>query len=289
MKWYYPFIALPIYLLFSLPLWMLYGLSTFLYWVMYYVIAYRKKVVRENLNNAFPQKSKEELLAIEQEYYKHMVDVIIETLKLTTISAKELQKRVVFKNPELVQSIIANGQSFVFVLGHQGNWEWSGPSYASLTIGELHGIYHPLSNTFFNWLIIKIRSRHGLKLVAMNQVMRLMAGFKNKPSGIAFIADQTPMPETAYWTTFLNQDTPVFVGTEKIARRFDYPVVYASNKKLKRGHYEIEFSIITYTPATTPEGWITEQHTQLLEKDIINQPAYWLWSHKRWKHKRVTS
>ena len=286
MKWYYPVVALPIYLLFSLPLWMLYGLSTLLYGVMYHVVGYRKNVVRNNLNNAFPQKSQKELLAIEREYYKHMVDVIVETLKLTTISAKALQKRVVFKNPELVKSIMDSGQSFVFVLGHQGNWEWSGPAYATLNIGELNGIYHPLSNAFFNWLIIKIRSRHGLKLVAMSQVMRVMAGFKHKPSGMAFIADQTPMPETAYWTTFLNQDTPVFVGTEKIARRFNYPVVYASNKKVKRGHYEIEFRIITNTPAETPEGWITEQHTQLLQQDIINQPAYWLWSHKRWKHQR---
>jgi KDO2-lipid IV(A) lauroyltransferase len=126
-----------------------------------------------------------------------------------------------------------------------------------------------------------------MKLIPMQQTMRALSELKNTFTGIAFIADQTPAPENAYWIQFLHQDTPVFVGTEKIARRFDYPVVYVSTKKLKRGRYELTFQIITLQSGSTNEGWITREHTRLLENDINNQPAIWLWSHRRWKHKRV--
>lgn len=285
MKWYYPIIALPIYLLCSLPLWALYGVSTGLYWILYYAIGYRKKVVRQNLRNSFPEKSEVEILLIERAYYKHMVDVIVETLKLATLSKNQLKKRVRFTNIELITQLEKEKQSYVFVLGHQGNWEWCGPAFASYGIGTLYGIYHPLSNSFFNWLMIKIRTRHGMKLVPMNQVMRGMAKLKEEFAGMAFIADQTPAPETAFWTTFLNQETPVFVGTEKLAKRFNFPVIYASNTKVKRGYYHIEFKLLSANPSATTNGWITEQHTRFLEQDIRANPANWLWSHRRWKHK----
>lgn len=286
MKWYYPIIALPIYLLFSLPLWALYGLSTFLFWILYYLIGYRKKVVRENLKKSFPQKHQTELLLIEKQYYKHMVDVIIETLKLTTISKRQLMQRVSFKNLELIEQLKKENRSYVFVLGHQGNWEWCGPAFALHQVSTLYGIYHPLSNRFFDWLMVNIRTRHGMKLVPMSQVMRSMNKLKVEFAGLAFIADQTPLPETAYWTNFLHQDTPVFVGTEKLAKRFNFPVIYASNQKVKRGYYQIEFKLLSNNPAQTNEGWITTEHTKMLETDINQNPSYWLWSHRRWKHKR---
>jgi KDO2-lipid IV(A) lauroyltransferase len=287
MKWYYPILAFPLYLLFSLPLWLLYGLSTVVYVILYYLIGYRKKVVRTNLANSFPDKTQKERMQIEKDYYKHMVDVMIETLKLLTLSRKQLSKHVVFTNLEVLKQLPNQQQPFIFVLGHQGNWEWIGPAFASLHFIQLHGLYHPLSSPFFDWLMKRIRTRHGMKLIPMQQTMRALSELKNTFTGIAFIADQTPAPENAYWLQFLHQDTPAFVGTEKIARRFDYPVVYVSTKKLKRGRYELTFQIITLQSGSTNEGWITREHTRLLENDIINQPAIWLWSHRRWKHKRV--
>ncbi len=287
MKWYYPILAFPLYLLFSLPLWLLYGLSTGVYHVLYYLIGYRKKVVRANLANAFPEKTEEERMRIEKAYYRHMVDVMIETLKLLTLSKKQLSKHVVFTNLDVLEQLPNQQQPFVFVLGHQGNWEWIGPAFASLNLIQLYGIYHPLSSPFFDWLMKRIRTRHGMKLIPMQQTMRALSELKTTFTGIAFIADQTPAPENAYWLSFLNQDTPVFIGTEKIAKRFNYPVVYTSCQKVKRGKYQLSFQIITQQSHTTVEGWITSEHSRLLEHDIKNQPAYWLWSHRRWKHKRI--
>lgn len=286
MKWFYPIIAAPIYIIFALPLFVLYGLSNFVYVILYDVVGYRKKVVFQNLRNSFPQKTEAELQAIAKRYYKHMVDVIIETLKLSTLSNAELKKRVVFKNTEIITQLQQQNKSYLFVLGHMGNWEWSGQSFSVNNLGPLYGLYHPLASPFFDWLMIKLRTRFELKLIPMQQVLRHMVGYKNTFTGTAFIADQTPSKENAYWVNFLHQDTPVFIGTEKIAKRFNYPVVYASCQKIARGYYQITFILITDNPALHPDGWITEQHTALLEQDIVNQPHIWLWSHRRWKHKR---
>ncbi|MCC7534449.1 MAG: lysophospholipid acyltransferase family protein [Bacteroidia bacterium] len=285
MKWYYPILAFPIYLLFVLPLRVLYVLSSGLYVLLYYIVKYRRNVVAQNLKNSFPDKSAKELKQIEKEYYKHMVDVIIETLKLATISKNELHKRMRFTNAEFLNKY--SNRPFLFVLGHQGNWEWSGPAFDTLNFAPLYGIYHPLSNAFFDWFMIKIRSRKGMTLVSMQQTFRKANELKDKFSILAFIADQTPMPESAYWVNFLHQETPVFVGTEKIAKRYNFPVVYVSQKKVKRGYYETTFYELTSNSSCTPDGWITAEFMKRLEHDIQNQPAYWLWSHRRWKHKRA--
>ncbi len=171
-------------------------------------------------------------------------------------------------------------------MGHWGNWEWAGNSFSLLCKHQLYVIYHPLSNTYFDGLIYRMRTRFGTKLIPMKDTYREMASKRNELNATAFIADQTPSPEGAFWTTFLNQDTPVFKGTEKIAQRMNYPVLYGRVKRLKRGYYEISAQVLFENAAKAEPDMISKSHTKALENDIIAQPEIWLWSHRRWKHKR---
>ena len=172
------------------------------------------------------------------------------------------------------------------MMGHYGNWEWAGNACSLLTQQQLYVIYHPLTNKNFNNLIVKLRTRFGTKLYAMKDTMREMIKNRHEINSTAFIADQTPAPENAYWTTFLNQDTPVFWGTEKIAQKLNLPIVYVTVNRVKRGYYVINSEILITDSKNTSEGEISELHTKKLEKDILAQPEIWLWSHRRWKHKR---
>jgi len=202
-----------------------------------------------------------------------------------------MQKHCYF-TPEakaLFDKMAAENKSIILVMGHLGNWEWAGNTFSLQLKQQLYVIYHPISNKYFDWLMFKMRSRFGTKLIPMKDTFREMLENRAELNATAFIADQTPAPESAYWTTFLNQDTPVFKGTELIARKINYPVVYATVKRLKRGYYEMHAEVLCETPKATSEGEISELHTRKLERDIIAQPEVWLWSHRRWKHKRKTA
>ena len=179
----------------------------------------------------------------------------------------------------------AEKKSVIIVMGHYGNWEWAGSTFSLVCRQQLYVIYHPLSNKYFNQLLFDMRSKFGTKLYAMKDAFKDMVNNRAEISATAFIADQTPAPEGAYWTTFLNQATPVFWGTEKIARKMDYPVVYVSVQRKKRGYYELTAETLFENPKETAVGEISEAHTRRLEADIIRQPGMWLWSHRRWKHK----
>ncbi len=182
-------------------------------------------------------------------------------------------------------------KSSIVVMGHQGNWEWAGIAFSLLCKQQLYVIYHPLSNKFFNRFMLKIRTRFHAKAIAMRETFKemLISKRSGEVSTTAFIADQTPAPENACWTQFLNQETPVFRGTELISKKLNYPVVYASIKKIKRGYYIVNAEILEEHPEQTSEGVVSELHTRQLEKNIIEQPETWLWSHRRWKHKRPTT
>lgn len=283
---YYHILASPLYLFMLLPFPVIYLISDLLYLLMFYVIGYRKKVVYTNLRNSFPDATEEKIHRIAKGYYRFMVDLFLETFKTLTMSAKQMQKRTRMADMTLVYELKERNQNFLFVMGHYGNWEWCGHSFSLHHQYQLDALYHPLSNPFFNWLTNKIRSKFGMGLIPMQSSIREMLKRKGTLSATAFIADQTPQPENAYWLSFLNQDTPVFTGTEKIAKKFNYPVVFASVKRVKRGYYSVSFAKITDDPQSTPDGYITEQHSKLLEADIIAEPETWLWSHRRWKHKR---
>lgn len=283
----YPIFALPIYLLAVLPFPLFYAFSDGLFIIGYYIIGYRKKVIHQNLRNAFPHKTASEIKAIGKNFYASMIDVFLETIKLLVMSPNSIEKRFTFKNIAILNPYFEQKQSIIFVLGHYGNWEWCGQSFHLKHQFQEDALYHPISNPFFEWLTRKLRTRFGMALIPMQVSLKEMIRRKDILTGTAFLADQTPsVKDTSHWMPFLNQDTPVFLGTEKIAKKLNRPVVFVHIKKLKRGHYEGSFTIITDQPKDTPDYWITEQHTQLLEKDIIARPDLWLWSHRRWKHKR---
>ncbi len=282
------YIFLPVlYLLSLLPFWALYGISDFLFFVVYRIAGYRKKVVYQNLKNSFPEKSEAELNAIMYKFYAFFCDLIVETLKTLTIGEKTLLKHISFDDPSLFEKYSNQQQSVIIVMGHLGNWELGGARFSLLPYHRLYVIYHPLSNKNFNNLIVHMRTRLGNRLYAMSEVLRGMVRDRGELTATAFIADQTPQPSGAYWTTFLNQDTPVFTGTEKIAQKFKYPVIYLSIKRPKRGKYNMECELLVEKPELTAENEISELHTKRLEKDIIENPEIWLWTHRRWKHKRT--
>ncbi len=282
------YIALPfLYLISLLPFWLLYRISDLFFVIIYYVLGYRKKVVMENLRNSFPDKSEKELKKIAFDFYRYLCDLFLETFKTLTISKKQMLAHCKMneETQKLFDSFYVQQRSIILVMGHFGNWEWAG-NVVDSTKHQLFVIYHQLSNKYFNELVIKMRTRFGTKLIEMKSTLRDMVTNRKELTATAFIADQTPFPENAYWTTFLNQDTPVFTGTEKIASKFNYPVIYISVKRRKRGYYEIFGELLFENPKETKEGDISEAHTRRLEKDIIEQPEIWLWSHRRWKHKR---
>lgn len=284
------YLALPfVYLVSLLPFPVLYLLSDGIYFLLYYVSGYRKNVVAENLRNAFPDKSEKEIKKIRREFYRYLCDLFLETFKTLTISKRKMVKHCSF-HPDTValfERLAADKKSAILVMGHKGNWEWAGNTFSILCSQQLYVIYHPLANPHFNSLIYKMRTRFGTRLIAMQDTFRDMLANRTEVNATAFIADQTPHPQSAHWMTFLQQDTPVFKGTEKIAQKMNQPVVYVSVQRVKRGYYTVMAELLFPQPAGTSDGEITVAHTKKLEEDIIAQPATWLWSHRRWKHKRI--
>ena len=279
---YYIFIV-PISLL---PYSILYFFSDILYFIIYKIIKYRKNVVYTNLKNSFPEKSTKEVKEIMQKFYHHFCDVIVESCKGFTISEKELSKRVNIKNPELSNFYAKNDQNIIFIAGHYNNWEICAQACPIYSMHQCIGIYKPLKEKFLNDKINLSRSKYGLRLISMLQVKKYFKE-ENQPKAIIFSTDQNPASvKNAYWLDFLNQDTAVLFGAEKYAVEYNCPVIYASINKVKRGFYEVEYSLVTDNPKEKKYGDITKDFTKRLENDIINQPQYWLWSHKRWKHKR---
>jgi KDO2-lipid IV(A) lauroyltransferase len=281
------YITLPlIYAISFLPFWMLYGLSDFVFLFIFHVFGYRRKVVMSNLQNAFPDKSNKELKIIERKFYRYFCDLILETVKSLTISRSALQKRLSFASVELFEKYFSQKQSIVIAMGHFGNWELGGARFAIEPLHQLFVIYHPLKDKNFDGLVYKMRTRLGNGLYAMKDTLRGMIRDRDKITATAFIADQTPSPKGAHWMQFMNQDTPVFIGTGKIAKKMNYPVVYVSIRRKDRGYYEITLEDLVADPSMVSAEEIVERFTQRLETDIREMPEYWLWTHKRWKHKR---
>lgn len=279
---YYTLI-LPISLL---PYPILYFFSDIAYLVIYRFIGYRKKVVFNNLKNSFPKKSKNEIESIMSDFYSHFCDIIIESFKGFTISEKQIRERVVIKNPDFLNHYADRGQSVILVGGHYNNWEICVQAFSMYSTHRCLAIYKKLSNQFFNLKIHKSRSKFGLELISMQETKGAFIN-ESKPKAIVFGSDQNPAnPKKAYWLEFLNQDTAVLFGVEKYSKQYKWPVIYVNISKLQRGHYQVEYSLIHENPHNQPYGKITELFTKRLEEDIINDPQYWLWSHKRWKHKR---
>lgn len=276
-------IILPISIL---PYPVLYFLSDALYFILYKLLGYRTEVVLKNIKNSFPEKEDKEHKAIMSQFYRHLCDLILESIKGFTISEKQLRKRLIVRNQEVADKYAQKGQGVIFVGGHINNWEICAQAVPFYSEHECVGIYKPLSNTFFDQKMKSTREKYGLKLVSMKQSKKSFE-INGKPKAIIFGSDQSPSnPKRAYWLKFLNQDTGVLFGVEKYAKEYNWPVIYVTIYKTKRGHYEVEYQQITDTPLDTAYGEITTQFTKAIEKDIIAHPQYWLWSHRRWKHKK---
>ena len=274
-----------------LPLKILYILSDILFFPMFYIVRYRRKLVYQNMKDSFPEKSEKEIRRMEKAFYHHFCDYIVETIKLLHISDKETRKRVKFHNTEALQEIVDNGGSCLMLLGHYGNWEF----VPSVTLWMRKGsvifaqIYRPLKNKWFDRFFLKLRGRYHSECIAKQDTLRSILRYKSsgRPSITGFMADQTPSPANIHhWVNFLNHDTPVFTGVEKIAHKVGFSVFYFDVEKIKRGYYSVTILEISKNPKKTEEFEITNKYMEMMETTILRAPEYWLWTHNRWKHKR---
>ena len=277
----YPFI----YLIACLPLGALYKVSDILYHLLR-LTGYRKEIVLQNLLNSFPGKDAAEIETLSRSYYRYLCDLILETLKTLTMTEAEARSSCVFHKAEWLEKLYKEKQSIIMVLGHYGNWEWAGPSFTLNTPYQLVVIYRPLTNTYFDKMMVRTRTKFGTLITPVNQTLRDMVAHRVDVRATTFIADQAAPQDKAYWTTFLNQETGVFTGPEKLAVKFNYPVVYINVKRARRGLYDVSLELLFANPRETKEGEISEAFMRRLEREILLDPTVWLWSHRRWKHAR---
>ncbi len=286
---YYPFLFI-CSVLSPLPLRVHYFIADGLYLLLYYAIRYRRHVVWKNLTSSFPEKNEDELRRIERKFYHFLCDYFVESFKMVTISRQEMKRRVVFKGTELVDEIVASGQSCAVYLGHYGNWEWisSLPLWVSPQ-AQCGQIYHPIENKEFDRFFLRLRQRMGAVCIPMNETLRRLAEYRSqkRPVVIGYISDQVPLwTNIHHWVDVLNHDTPVLTGTERIARKLNHAVFYLDVRRLRRGYYEATFKLITRDPQQSKEFELTDIYWRMLEQTIREAPEYWLWSHNRWKRTR---
>lgn len=276
-----------LYALSILPMWVLHRLSDFLYFLLYYVFGYRKEVVRTNLKNSFPAKTDAELKAIEKGFYHHLCDLVVESLKGFTISEKEMRRRFTIEGDEIFDQCLAKKKHVIMLAAHYNSWEWAGMSMGLHLKHPNFGMYKPVNNKPLEAALLKSRQKFGLRMFPMRETAAYFEKYKDTEMVMAFVADQTPSNiETAHWINFLNQDTPFFPGPEKFARIYDCSIIYADVQKMGRSRYHTTFTLLMEEPSAYPLHAITEVYARKLEQILIDKPDYWLWSHKRWKHKR---
>lgn len=273
-----------------LPLGVLYVFSSMLWPVLYYVVRYRRKVTHQNLLRSFPEKSLKEIKHIERQFYRHLCDIFIETFKTFHISDKEMQRRITITGLDIIEKAAAEGHPVFLLNGHFGNWEWAAEVTRRMKAPTTYGyIYAPLANETFNKVMIELRSFYRSELIPKPQAARTILRMKREHDSyfIGFIADQRPNRHSLHhWTTFLHQDTPYMVGAEELGRRVDAVYLYQHIGQTRRGHYAM--SIESLKPVEGEEYPYTIDYLHRLEQDIREHPELWLWTHKRWKHKRKT-
>lgn len=272
-----------------LPYRILYFLSDLTYFLIYYLAAYRKSVVKINLNSSFKSKSRSELKQIEKQFYRHFCDLLFESFKLFTISEQEIRKRMIFENSEILEKYFKEGRSVIVAGGHYGNWEMFAVACQLYWIHQGVALYKPLANTWFDKVMRATRSQFGLQMVPIQKTKEFLDKPHEKPTATIFGMDQSPSRiKSSHWMKFLGQDTAVIFGTEKYARSYNQPVIFGRILKVRRGYYKTHFELVTDQPQEMPHAAIIEKVMRLLEADIEQQPQWWLWTHRRWKHKKET-
>lgn len=275
-------------LLSYLPFSALYIIADILFFFSFYIIKYRRDVVWKNLSNSFPDKSNKELKIIEKKFFKNLANTSVETLKLLTISEKELLKRV-HVDKSLTMKLRELGYAVFGMTAHFNNWEWLLVASSNELGLEVHAVYQKLRSPFFNGLMKQIRGRFGVILHEKNEVVRDIYKMGNKSYLMSMVADQRPYTgENKYWSVFMNQDAAFYTGTETLARRLDIKVIYARMKRIKRGYYRVWFEVVESNPLDSRPHEITNRYLQLVEEDIRSDPSSYLWTHDRWKHKKIT-
>ena len=265
----------------------LYTLSDFFRFLIFDVAHYRRKVIIDNLRNSFPQQNEDTIQKIAKRYYRNFTDIIFETIKLKSISKSDLLRRFEF-DTSMLDHYYRQKKNLVVVAGHLGNWEMLNLFASARLSYQIVVVYHELANNTFEDWFKKVRTQFGTEMVPMKDAFVKAVQPRDKPFIYILINDQSPHPEKAYWTRFLNQETGVFRGVELIARRINAPVLYMGvlRNEWKRGFYKFYFELITESPRNVPNNYILESQINYLEKDILKQPDNWLWSHRRWKHRR---
>jgi len=281
-----------LWLLSLVPLRILYLLSDLTFVLCYCIkpFRYRGKLVRKNLTECFPEKDKKEIRRIERRFYRHFFDLFVESLKSFSATDKWIKRHMEFTNPELIEEYFDKGMSSVMYLGHVGNWEWisSLPLHVknSDSTNICCQVYHPLENKDMDDLVLKLRGHYGAQSLPMATTLRHLLKYRSEGKNfiVGMIADQVPLWwNIHYWTNFLNKYTPVFSGSETIARKMNLVVFYGDVRKTRRGHYTCTAQLITDDAPATKEFEITEEYWRRLERTVQEDPAIWLWTHNRWK------
>lgn len=284
----YYFIYFIIKTLSYIPFWMLYAISDIMYYPLYYVIRYRRDIVRKNLTESFPEKSLSEIITIEKKFYRFFMDMLLESSKIASISPNEMRKRMKFVNIDKTNKLLDEGKSLAFFMGHFCNWEWM--TSVGLWIKDdvvCAQVYHKLINETFDKIIKQMRERMGNICVEMRHTARFVASMKaeNKACMVALIADQSPKRrQIKHYVKFLNHMVPVLVGPEKIANHFGYMPIFVNAIRVKRGYYECEFSLLHNDPTSLPDYKLTDLYFERLEDEIRKHPECYLWTHNRFKY-----
>jgi KDO2-lipid IV(A) lauroyltransferase len=275
-----------VWVLHLLPERVLYLLSDFCYFLAYHVMKYRKKVVYSNLKKAFPGHDPAEIRRIAKKFYHHLCDTMLESAISHFYSESKALKRITYSNLEVFRELHKSGKQVIAVLGHYGNWEYLS-TLSLVTPYPFVAVYKPLRNKYYNRMVTRNRTRFGGIVTPMEKIFRKLLELKkqNTPVITLNLSDQSPMfHKIQYWTKFMGVDTPVYLGSEKLAKKMDAAVVFLKIRKIRRGRYEVETELICTDPKEMKPYEITERHVRILEDLIREEPAYWLWSHRRWKH-----
>ena len=272
-----------------LPFRLLYAVSDVLYVVLYNIVGYRKQTVQENLKLVFPDKSEAERQLITKRFYHHLCDMILEAIKSMSISVEDMKARFKFTNIELIKEFEKQNKSIVLMCAHYGSWEWI---FIIQTYVKFRGyaVYKRLNNIYFDKLVRGIRARYNSYLVTTKETIPTL--IENKKKGVltmnGFVSDQTPKKGKAYhWNTFMGIEVPIHTGAEMLAKKLDMPVIFFSVKRIKRGFYETTFQTLAEQPNEYKNYAITDQFLKLVEQQIHEEPQYYLWTHKRWKHRKL--